>query len=84
MRLYARLGVNEVWLGTPYPWPGEVFVLNAEAHRLAGACSREDRFVSPSLAELKIGLKPVFGFPLEPGEQIDMVKEGRPPYTGGP
>jgi len=25
-------------------------------------------------------LKPVFDFPLDPGEEIDMVKEGHPPY----
>ena len=30
--------------------------------------------------DLEVRLTEVFDFPLEPGEAVDMVKEGRPPY----
>ena len=41
--------------------------------------SREDRVSSATLRGLSVDLSRVFDFPLEPGEEIAMVKEGRPP-----
>lgn len=81
MRLYARSAVREVWLVTPYPWLAEVFVLDGDCYKLAAAYSREDTLTSPTLDGLTIDLRPVFDYPIPPEEQIDMVKEGHPPYA---
>jgi Uma2 family endonuclease len=80
MSLFARFGVKEVWLVTPYPWLVEVFALEGGSYRLAGYHSRDDSVTSPTLPAITIDLTPVFDFPLEPGEEIEMVKEGHPPY----
>jgi Uma2 family endonuclease len=81
MRLYAAAGVREVWLVTPYPWLAEVFVLDAGSYRLAGCWSRLARAPSTVLPGLVIDLAPVFDFPLEPGEEIKMVREGSPTFA---
>ena len=78
--LYARHGVKEVWLVTPYPSLAEVLVLDDDAYRLAGTFTRESRIASPTFPGFAVSLRKVFDFPLEPGEEIAMVKEGRPPY----
>jgi Uma2 family endonuclease len=80
MRLYAQAGVREVWLVTPYPWLVEVFVLDGKNFRLAGSYRKEDVPRSPGFPDLRIDLERVFDFPLEPGEEIALVKEGHPPY----
>jgi len=80
MGVFARYGVKEVWLVTPYPWLVEVFVLEGESYRLGGYYSKDDTVTSRALPSVTINLSPVFDFPLDPGEEIEMVKEGRPPY----
>jgi Uma2 family endonuclease len=80
MPLYAKAGVKEVWLVTPYPWLVEVFQLAGSRYVLHGAYSKDDRLRSPSFPRLAIGLAKVFDFPLEPGERVQMVRESRPPY----
>ncbi len=88
MRLYARFGVKEVWLITPYPWLAEVFVLDGESYRLAGAFEKTDTLASTIFPSLCIELEKVFDYDIPPHEQVQMVKEGRPPYVprpvGGP
>ena len=84
MALFARSGVKEVWLITPYPWLAEVFVLDGQTYRLSGAFSKEDTLTSPTFEGLRLDLKRVFDFPLEPGEEIQMVKEARPLYGSKP
>lgn len=79
--LYARSGVREVWLVTPYPWMVEVLVLDQAAYRFVGAYSKTDTFASPTFPELKIDLEKVFNFPITPDEHIEMVKEVHPPYA---
>ncbi len=80
MPLYARAGVGEVWLVTPYPWLVEVFQLDGDRYLVHGAYSKKDRLHSPGFPKLTISLSKVFDFPLEPGEEISMVKESRPSY----
>ena len=81
LRLYARSGVKEVWLVTPYPWLVEVLLLDGASYRIVETYTRTDQLESPTFPDLRIALDKVFDFPLEPGEEIGMVKEGRPPYA---
>jgi Uma2 family endonuclease len=83
LRLYAVSGVQEVWLVTPYPHTVEVFALDGDEYRLAGVYGKEDTLTSRRFSELTIDLDRLFDFPIEPGERIEMVKEGRPPYGRG-
>jgi Uma2 family endonuclease len=81
MALYAKFGVREVWLVMPYPSLLEVFVLEGSAFSLRHAFSKEDILRSPSFPELEITLADVFDFPIDPDEQIELIKEGHPPYA---
>ncbi len=81
LRLYAVSGVKEVWLVTPYPWLVEVLLLDGETYRLAGTYTKTDTLKSPSFPGLAMELSKVFDFPLEPGEEIQMVREGHPPHA---
>jgi len=80
LRLYAHCGVREVWLVTPYPWLAEVFVLDGDGYRLANAYEKDGILESTVFPDFKITLAGVFDYPIDPGERIEMVKEGRPPY----
>jgi Uma2 family endonuclease len=80
LRLYARSGVKEVWLVTPYPWLVEVLLLDGESYRLVGTHTKTDTPASPTFPDLLMELSKVFDFPLDPGEEIEMVREGHPPY----
>jgi len=81
MQLYARHGIPEVWLVTPYPSMIEVYRLNGEGYRLAGTYARAETLKSPGFPKLKLKLKDVFDFPLEPGEKAAIaVRETPPPY----
>jgi Uma2 family endonuclease len=74
-RLYARFGVKELWLVTPYPSVIEVFVLEGSRYTLVGTYGKEDQLVSATFPDLKIALADVFDFPLEPGEELPVVRE---------
>ncbi len=80
MKLYARAGVKEVWLVSPLPPSIEVFLLDGETYRFVGMYQIADDFKSPSFDELKLDLEAMFDFPLEPGEQVYVVKEGTEEY----
>ena len=82
MPLYAVAGVKEVWLINPYPWLVEVFVLDGATYRLAGSFSRGDKLASPTFPRLRVNLRRVFDFQIEPGEKIEFVREAHPPYGG--
>ena len=73
--LYARHGVSEVWLVTPFPHTVEVFVLDGKEYRLAGVWRKEEALRSRTFPDLSVGLAPVFDFPLEPGEEPPVVRE---------
>jgi Uma2 family endonuclease len=82
--LYARHGVREVWLVTPYPASVEVFVLAGGRYSLARVFGKEDTLVSQTFPDLRIPLAKVFDFPLEPGEMLLTVRERRAPYAASP
>lgn len=79
MALYARFGVREYWVVTPHPALVEVFLLDGASYRCAAGYGRTETLRSPSFPELQLPLAGVFDFPLEPGEEVDEVREGRPP-----
>ena len=77
MRLYAAHGVPEVWLVTPYPSMIEVYRLDGPGYRLIATHTPPDTLKSPGFPKLKLKLKDVFDFPLEPDEKAAMaVREG--------
>ncbi len=80
LRLYARSGVREYWIVKPYPAWIEVLQLDGDSYRVRHVFRKEDTLRSPLFPGLEIPLEPVFDFPIPPEEQIDMVKEGSPPY----
>jgi Uma2 family endonuclease len=82
MELYARSGVKEVWLVSPRPASIEVFLLDGATYRFVGMYQVEDDFKSPAFPELRLDLKEVFDFPLEPGEPVYVVKEDVAEYHG--
>ncbi len=80
MRLYAEKGVREVWLFTPYPWLAEVYLLKDGKYLLDAAYEKKDELTSPTFPELSVKLETIFDYIIPPEEQVDMVKEGIPPY----
>jgi Uma2 family endonuclease len=84
MKLYARAGVPEYWIVTPSPPLIEVFTLAGEAYRLAGGYEDRHTLKSPSFPDLEMPLHDVFDFPIEPGEKVWVVREGRPPAYAAP
>ena len=81
LRLYARGGVREVWLITPFPSAVEVFVLDRSRYRLEAVFEKKDSLVSPTFPELSIDLKSVLDFPIDPAEDLHLVKEARPTFA---
>jgi Uma2 family endonuclease len=81
MPLYGRSGVKEVWLVTPQPSLVEIFVLERDGYCLRAVYGREDTLQSVSIRKLRFPLSEIFDFPLEPGEETRMVREGRPRYA---
>lgn len=83
LSLYARSGVREVWLITPFPSAVEIFVLDGARYRLEAVFEKQDELASPTFPELTIDLEAVFDFPVDPGEELHLIKEGRPGYPAG-
>jgi Uma2 family endonuclease len=75
MRVYARFGVREYWIVTPWPPMVEVYHLDGPTYRLAGSYRKEDPFRSASFPDLKLDLAAVFDYPPEPGDAVEVVKE---------
>jgi Uma2 family endonuclease len=46
--LYARSGVKEFWIVTPWPWMVEVFVLRGERYEVYGVLGKDQTLISPS------------------------------------
>jgi Uma2 family endonuclease len=82
MDAYARAGVCEVWLVTPWPQSVEVFVLDGPTYRRHAVFVQTQTLRSAAFPELKIGLAAVFDFPLQPGEEPPVVREP-PPHRYG-
>jgi Uma2 family endonuclease len=76
MELYARYGVKEYWIVTPFPSLVEIYLLQGERYVRWNAYAREDELTSPSFPGLSVNLQNVFDFPLEPHEKpAPVVKE---------
>jgi Uma2 family endonuclease len=73
--LYAKYGIGEYWIVSPYPAMLEVFSLSGEEYRAAAMLSDLDAIHSPAFPQLKFPLTDIFGPISEvPGE----VKQGLP------
>jgi len=82
--LYARFGVKEYWIVTPFPCTVEVFLLDGERYVFWKGFTEEDVLSSPSYPDLQIELKGVFAFALQQhAHEIRVVKEGPARYKTG-
>ena len=82
-RLYARAGIPEYWIVTPYPHLIEVYELRGEHYVLSGGYSENEAVLSRSFHELALDMRRIFDFPLEDGEKVKMVREAHPSYGAG-
>lgn len=81
MALYAKHGVKECWLVTPFPAMVEVFVLDGDTYRWFRTFTKEETLESPSFPDLTIPLADVFTFPLTDEErELFVVRESPAQY----
>ena len=81
LALYARSGVKEYWIVTPWPSLVEVLLLEGTRYVVHEVLGKGQTLVSPTFPDLRIDLQDVFDFPLEPGEEPPLAKEPpAPPY----
>ena len=78
--LLTRSLTSEVWLVQPHPAFVEVFVLEGGVYQLAGSYERRDALVCATFPDMSIDLRDVFDFPIDPSDEIELVKEGHPVY----
>jgi Uma2 family endonuclease len=78
--LYARSGVREYWLVTPFPSMVEVLSLKRGAYVVHAVYGKEDVLASPVFTGLRVPLREVFEFALEPNERLRVVKESPGAY----
>ncbi|MFH0880481.1 MAG: Uma2 family endonuclease, partial [Lentisphaerota bacterium] len=78
--LYARFGVKEYWIVTPFPSVVEVYLLQDGKYLRWKAFGGKDALTSPSFPDLEIELKDVFDFPLEPHELALLVVKEPPAH----
>jgi Uma2 family endonuclease len=81
LELYARYGVREYWLVTPYPHLAEVLLLDGDSYRVHRTYRRQDTLTSPTLTGLALSLSGVFDFPIPEEDRIEEVHEEPPPYS---
>jgi len=82
--LYARFGIKEYWIVTPFPCTVEIFLLQGDRYVFWKGFSEEDVLTSPSFPDLQIELKGVFEFALQQhAHEIRVVKEGPTHYKTG-
>lgn len=76
LELYARHGVPEYWLVTPYPSMVEALVLDRGRYAIEKTYGRDETLLSATFHGLAIDLASVFDFPLTPEEaEIYAVRE---------
>jgi Uma2 family endonuclease len=80
LMLYARAGVKEYWIVTPWPSLVEVLLLEGDRYVVHKVHGKDDTLESPTFPGLRLTLADVFDFPLEPGEEPPAVHE--PPSSG--
>jgi len=82
--LYARFGIKEYWIVTPFPCMVEIFVLEEGRYVFWKGFTEENVLASPSFPDLQIELKGVFEFTLQQhAHEIRVVKEGPARYKTG-
>jgi Uma2 family endonuclease len=77
--LYTAAGVQEYWIVTPHPSVVEVLALDGPGYRLHRAFGKDDTLTSPAFPDLHLKLCSIFTFPIEPGDEVPVVRE--PPAT---
>jgi Uma2 family endonuclease len=75
LNLYARAGVKEYWIVTPWPSLVEVLLLEGTRYVVHKVFGKDDTLTSPTFPDMSVTLKDVFDFPLEPGEEPPVAKE---------
>ena len=80
LNLYARSGVKEYWLITPYPSMVEVLVLDGQRYEIAGTFHDRCVLESPTLPAIRIPLNEVFVFETSEDEPLNEIEECPPPY----
>jgi Uma2 family endonuclease len=78
--LYARAGVREYWIVTPFPSLVEILLLRDKQYVIAAAYEKSETLQSPTFPDLRIALGEVFDFPLEPGEEPPKTVREPPPH----
>ena len=66
---------------TPYPPLVEVFALANDTYRLAAGYDQHESLQSPTFPDLSLPLLDVFGFPIDPDEHVQVVREARGEYA---
>lgn len=84
MEAYARAGVFEVWLVTPWPPCVEEFALDGDTYRRVAAYTQAQSLRSVAFPGLVIALAPVFNFPRAPGEELPVAREPPSPRCAAP
>lgn len=76
IEIYARFGVKEYWLVTPWPASVEVLILKDGKYMVERVYGRTGSMTSPTFPDLSIELDPVFDIELTPEERdVYKVKE---------
>jgi Uma2 family endonuclease len=69
LALYARFGVCEYWIVTPFPSLIEVYALEGDSYRVVRVYRKTETIRSAQFPDLTVDLAPVFDFPLDPEEE---------------
>jgi Uma2 family endonuclease len=75
LNLYARSGVKEYWIVTPWPSTIELLLLHGQKYMVHQVFSKDDILVSATFPDLHVTLGDIFNFPLEPGEEPPVIQE---------
>ena len=82
--LYARFGIKEYWIVTPFPCMVEIFWLQGERYVFWKGFSHEDVLTSPGFTDLRIDLSDVFELALQQhAGELTVAKEGPAHYKVG-
>ena len=80
--LYARFGIKEYWIVTPFPCMVEILWLQGERYVFWKGFSHEDVLTSPGFPDLRIELAEVFELALQQhAGELTLAKEGPAHYT---
>lgn len=80
LNTYAKFGVQEYWIVSPYPSVVDILVLIDGFYQIREALTAADTVHSPTIPAITFDLRPVFSFPIDPEEVIEEVHESLPPW----